>query len=73
MTKLSNVKCDLDLLCRDGVNVTILERFKGSDPITEIKGPVIDTSCYGVCNECELSLSVGETPKFALANGFWLG
>lgn len=73
MTKLSNVKCDLDLLCRDGMNVTVLERFKGSDPIKEIKGPVIDTSCYSVCNECELSLSVGETPEYALANGFWLG
>ena len=34
--------CDLDILDREGMGVTHLERSSPRDPIQEIKGPVLD-------------------------------
>jgi len=73
MSKLSVTGCDLNILSREGMGITRQERFSSSDPIQEIKGPVLDQTCTNICCSCEGSLLLGLTPKFALANGLWLG
>jgi hypothetical protein len=55
------------------MGVTRLERFSSGDPIQEIKGPVLDDTCSKICRSCKNSLEQGLTPKYALANGLWLG
>jgi hypothetical protein len=71
--KLSNTECDLTILSRGDMGMTRLERLLPGDAIQEMKGPVLDSSCQNVCVTCEQSLLNGVTPKYALANGFWLG
>ena len=73
LKKLSETECDIDILNREGMGVTRQERFSNDDPILEIKGPVLDHECTKICRSCENSLSMGLTPKYALANGLWLG
>ena len=73
MSNLSEIKCDLNILNRDGMGITRLERVSSSDPIEEIKGPVLDADCDKICHECHDSLRAGLTPMYALANGLWLG
>jgi hypothetical protein len=73
LSELSETKCDLGVLNRDNVSVTRLERFSPSDSIQEIKGPVLDSKCTKICKSCEDSLIKGLTPKYALADGLWLG
>jgi hypothetical protein len=70
---LSETKCDLMTLSRDDMRMTRLERFSSDEAIQEMKGPVLDSSCQNVCVTCEQSLLNGMTPKYALANGLWLG
>ena len=65
--------CDLDVLVREGMGVTRLERASSSDPILEVKGPILDQTCTKICDSCKSSLDEGLTPKYALANGLWLG
>jgi len=73
MSDLSEVNCDLNILNREGMGITRLERFSSSESIEEIKGPVLDTSCDKICHQCHDSLADGLTPVYALANGLWLG
>jgi len=73
LSKLSESECNLDVLARDGLGVTRLERFTPNDPIQEIKGPVLDNTCTKICCSCKGSLDEGVSPKYALANGLWLG
>jgi hypothetical protein len=72
LSKLSETDCDLEILNRAGMGVTHLERSCDDDPIQEIKGPTLDEACSKLCRACEDSL-MGLTPKYALANGLWLG
>ena len=65
--------CDLELLVREGMGITRLERFSSSDPVLEVKGPILDQKCTKICSSCKSSLDEGLTPKYALANGLWLG
>ncbi|KIM78976.1 hypothetical protein PILCRDRAFT_47053, partial [Piloderma croceum F 1598] len=73
LNKLAETACDLKILNREGMGITRSERFTSDDPIEEIKGPVLDGACTKICQSCESSLLSGLTPKYALANGLWLG
>ena len=70
---LSEMEGDLDILNREGMGITRQERTSCNDPITEIKGPVLDIKCANICRSCDDSLVMGLTPKYALAHGLWLG
>ncbi len=61
------------MLERDGSNITRMERSCDSHPVQEIAGPVLNEICDGICIDCRKSIHKGETPKYALCNGFWLG
>jgi hypothetical protein len=71
LTKLSNVKLDLDILMNS--MVTRQERFTLNDPIKELKGPILVQGLDSICELCYKSLAKEKIPKMALANGKWLG
>jgi len=73
LSKLSESNCDLDILIRDGMGLTRLERFSAADMVQEVKGPILDCTCDSICVPCKVSLVEGLIPKYALANGLWLG
>jgi hypothetical protein len=73
LLNLSEAKCNFDILTRDGAGVTQKERNLESDPVEELKGPVMDEHCHSICLDCHHELSQGRTPPLALANGFWIG
>jgi len=55
------------------MGLTCLERFSAEDPVREVKGPILDQNCTDICASCKDSLQEGLVPKYALANGLWLG
>ncbi|KAJ7114871.1 hypothetical protein C8R44DRAFT_832893 [Mycena epipterygia] len=61
----------LALLIRAGV--TRKERFKPTDRIEELEGPVLAAGCTHICVDCETSLDNGVVPKTALVRHNWLG
>ncbi|KAJ3526701.1 hypothetical protein NMY22_g10064 [Coprinellus aureogranulatus] len=71
LSKLKSIKGHLDVLEREGCAKN--ERNTSEDPVGGYTGPVLDTSCDKVCNDCRASLRKGTIPKYALANGLWLG
>ena len=73
LKKLSEVECDLEILSREGMAITRQERVSSDDPFLEINGPVLDRECTKICMSCDISLTMGLTPKYALSNGLWLG
>jgi hypothetical protein len=73
LSGLSDSGCDLDVLVKEGMGVARLERSSSSDPIQEVKGPILDQACTKICRSCKSSLHEGLTPKYALVNGLWLG
>jgi hypothetical protein len=73
LSELSKSGCNLDVLVREGMGLTSLERFSAEDPVQEVKGPVLDQTCTNICTSCKDSLQEGLAPKYALANGLWLG
>jgi hypothetical protein len=70
LSRLSAIKNHLKILEVPGV--TRQERKKINDKIREYSC-AIDHSCRNVCNVCCSSLRNGKIPRFALANGLWLG
>jgi hypothetical protein len=73
LSELSKVGCDLDILVREGMGLTRLERLSKDEPVREVKGPILDETCAKICMSCKSSLKEGLIPKYALANGLWLG
>lgn len=71
LTLLADSQCDLGILI--GEDVTRVQRHQSSDPIIDIKGPIIDSSCKYICVDCESSLIAGKVPLRSLANGLWIG
>ncbi|PBK92375.1 hypothetical protein ARMGADRAFT_874147, partial [Armillaria gallica] len=61
------------VLDRAGCSLTRTERLCDTDPVQEISGPILDKSCDRICIDCRKCIRKGETPKYALCNGFWLG
>ena len=49
------------------------ERIWQSQYVSELDGPVIDTSCGYICISCKDKVRPRKLPKFALARGLWLG
>ena len=73
LSVLSTTRCNLQILSRTGSGITRKERTKDTAPIEELPGPVLDSTCSNICITCEDSLWKRQTPKYALAKGFWLG
>jgi len=65
MEELSEVE-NISLLKIDGV--TRKARCKCSDPVRELRGPILAPGCNGVCSVCVESLDNEKVPILALAN-----
>jgi len=70
MEELSEVE-NISMLKVDGV--TRKARFQSSDPVKELRGPILAPGCSKVCPICVESLDKGNMPTLALANGLWVG
>jgi hypothetical protein len=70
MEELSEVE-NIDLLKVHGV--TRKARSKNSDPVRELRGPVLASHCNKVSAVCMESLDKKKMPTLALANGLWIG
>jgi hypothetical protein len=70
LSKLSAMKQYFPLLEMPGTSRQ--ERLKKSDKVKEYP-VVIDHSCHKICNDCRSSLRLGKVPRYALANGLWIG
>ena len=70
MEELSEVE-NISLLKFDGV--TRKARSKSSDPVKELRGPILAPGCKKACPICVESLEKGNMPTLALANGLWIG
>ena len=70
-SRLKSVKNILKVLETSGV--TRQERSTSTSPIKEFKGPVLDYSCSAICNDCRSCVRKEKIPRFALANGLWIG
>jgi hypothetical protein len=70
LLKLSEAQCDFVILKRDGAGVTQREQHSESNPIEEIKGPIMDEMCHSICLDCHQEINQGRTPPLALANNF---
>jgi hypothetical protein len=70
MEELSEVE-NINLLKVDGITRKV--RSKNSDPVRELKGPVLASHCNKVCPGCAESLDKNKMPTLALANGLWIG
>ena len=53
--------------------VTRKARCKGTDPVRELRGPILAPGCSKVCPICVESLEDKKMPTRALANGLWVG
>jgi len=70
---LSSLNIDLSVLNTTGLGFTRKERKYSAEPISELDGPAIDTSCDYICISCKDKVRLKKLPKFALARGLWLG
>src|ERR1700723_2836503 len=48
-------------------------RCKSSDPVKELRGPILAPDCNKVCYMCVESLEKKQLPTLSLANGLWVG
>ncbi|KAF6761871.1 hypothetical protein DFP72DRAFT_802815, partial [Ephemerocybe angulata] len=71
MLQFDDTAYDLSIL--EELNCTRLERFSPKDPITEIKGPILESKLKNICPTCHDSLKRNRRPKMALANFLWMG
>src|ERR1700692_989282 len=70
MEELSEVE-NISLLKIDGV--TRKARCKSSDPVRELRGPILAPGCSRVCPICVDFLEKKKMHTLALANGLWIG
>ena len=70
---LASLNIDLSVLNTAGTGLTRKERKNSSEPISELDGPTIDTSCHYICISCRDKVRHKKMSKFALARGLWLG
>ncbi|KAJ7848380.1 hypothetical protein B0H14DRAFT_2356817 [Mycena olivaceomarginata] len=70
LTALDKYEGSLRLLIRSGV--TRKERFKSTDPIEDLEGPVLAEGCTHICVDCETSLN-SVVPRTALVRHNWIG
>ena len=62
---------NINLLKSDGI--TRKNRSSSSDPIKDLRGPILAPGCNEVCDICVESLEKEKMPTLALANGLWVG
>ena len=48
-------------------------KMQSTDPVRELRGPILALGCNGVCPICVESLDKNKMPTLALANGLWIG
>ena len=70
MEELSEVE-NINLLKVHGI--TRKARSNSSDPVKELRGPILAPGCSNVCSVCMESLEKEKMPILALANGRWVG
>ena len=73
LSDLSSLNIDLSMLNTSGLGFTRKERKIPMEPISELDGPAIDTSCHCICISCKDKVRHKKMPKVALARGLWLG
>ena len=73
LSDLRSFNIDLCVLSTAGLGFTRKERKNSTEPISELDGPTIDTSCHYICISCKDKVRHRKKPKFALARGLWLG
>ncbi|KAH6880579.1 hypothetical protein BKA70DRAFT_1072848, partial [Coprinopsis sp. MPI-PUGE-AT-0042] len=66
---------DMDLACLEErtLNVSRTTRTTSEQQIERLHGPIVDPDAQGICSDCLKEVKQGRRPKYALANGFWLG
>ncbi|KAF6765471.1 hypothetical protein DFP72DRAFT_797921, partial [Ephemerocybe angulata] len=64
---------DLNLACLINIECSRKERNTTADSVDGWSEPIIEKSCSHICKPCLTSLKKGKRPKFALANGLWVG
>ncbi|KAF6741986.1 hypothetical protein DFP72DRAFT_831842, partial [Ephemerocybe angulata] len=62
---------ELDIL--EELGSTRLERTAGHEPVSNMKGPVLDVNLKDICLSCHDCLKHGKRPTRALANHLWVG
>ncbi|RDX56135.1 hypothetical protein OH76DRAFT_1452215 [Lentinus brumalis] len=79
---VSDVSVDLSCLERPGEGITRKERANVTDPILEIPGPILYEPAvrtidghrhFSACAPCLNVVKRHKVPKYALANGRWIG
>ena len=53
--------------------VTGKARCKSTDPVRELRQPILAPGCSKFCTICVESLEEKKIPTLALANGLWVG
>jgi len=71
MIPVNEIKYDLSVISPN--NIGCQERFKESDPIISLNGPILAENCKDVCNSCLSFLKKEQKPPQSLANHFWIG
>jgi len=71
LTRLDCLSLNLEVLKSSGI--TRKERFSSQIDAEEIKEPILAPGCTRICKTCEKSINKGGVPRFALANGLWIG
>ncbi len=66
-------KYEGSLACLIKPGVTRKERFRSSDPIEELEGPILAEGCSNLCVDCEICLNNGVVPQTALVRHNWIG
>jgi hypothetical protein len=61
------------VLNTSGLGFTRKESEYAAEPISELDGPAIDASSDYICISCKDKVRLKRLPKFALADGLWLG
>ncbi len=72
-TPIRDVQDKLQFLNEYGNEFTRTERKSTDDPIRPLDGPMIDEDCHIVCSLCMQDIKRKQLPKYAIANGLWLG
>ena len=71
--KKKNKEFILDILKPIYAGTGVYERHSSFEPLKDIEGILIDKHLEKICKYCIKSLKKNTIPKFALANGTWLG
>jgi len=66
---LGSLNINMSMLNTAGFGFTRKDRKNPAEPISELDGPTIDTSCHCICISCKDKVRHKKIPKFALTRG----